>query len=246
MYQSISERSYPLGDRQRLIVCENLQNPMNIEKFFQIESERSEIYQLLAECYSLPDEGTLPKIAAIVTAMKKAQSDFEFVVKLTIFDTPPDDLLIDYSRLFVGPYKLLAPPYGSIYLEGQRQLMGNSTMDAQSRYEEAGLKFSKDFREAPDHIAAELEFLHFLIFLEIEALEKEEWEAALDSIKLQELFLKDHLGAWVSAFTSNVEEHAETEFYKILARITRKFVQDDLKNLTAVSISQFERLIIVE
>ncbi|MBC8505514.1 MAG: molecular chaperone TorD family protein [Anaerolineales bacterium] len=216
---------------------------MNIDEFFPIESVRLEIYQLLAGCYSIPDRTTLTKKASLIAALKKSKIQFEFESKLTTFETSPEDLLVDYSRLFVGPYKLLAPPYGSIYLDGQRQLFGDSTVDVQSRYESAGLQFSKDFREAPDHIAAELEFLYFLIFLEVEALEKENWEAVLESLKFQESFLNDHLGAWISRFASDVEENAQTEFYKNLAIITSKFVQGDLTNIKNSSIPQFGKFI---
>ena len=45
--------------------------------------------------------------------------------------------------------------------------MGDSTMDVRMRYGDARLELAADFKEAPDHIAAELEFMHFLIFKEI-------------------------------------------------------------------------------
>ncbi|MBM2831889.1 MAG: torD6, partial [Dehalococcoidia bacterium] len=41
--------------------------------------------------------------------------------------------------LFVGPYRLLAPPYWSAYLEDARVVMGDSTMDVKNRYREEGL-----------------------------------------------------------------------------------------------------------
>ena len=68
-------------------------------------------------------------------------------------DRDLEALTIDFARLFVGPYKLLAAPYGSVYLDSGRTTMGDSTLDVKSRYCEAGLNAATNFKEAPDHIA---------------------------------------------------------------------------------------------
>ena len=73
---------------------------------------------------------------------------------------PPEaeSLKSDFSRLFIGPFKLLAPPYGSIYLDGNSCLMGASTMEVRQLYRNEGL--NPVIKEAPDHIAIELEFMY--------------------------------------------------------------------------------------
>ncbi len=53
-----------------------------------------------------------------------------------------EELTIDHARLFVGPFALLAPPYGSVYLEGERRLMGDSTLAAGECYNEVGLELA--------------------------------------------------------------------------------------------------------
>ena len=83
--------------------------------------------------------------------------------------TGSDDLLVDYTRLFLGPVDTLAKPYGSVWLGGDAPLMQDSTMAVLQLYEEAGFEIDEDFRELPDHIAAELEFLYLLLFREAEA-----------------------------------------------------------------------------
>ena len=40
--------------------------------------------------------------------------------------------------------------------------MGPSTADVRHRYAEAGLVMPKNFTDLPDHIAVEMEFMHFL------------------------------------------------------------------------------------
>ena len=92
----------------------------------------------------------------------------------------------------MGPYRLLAPPYGSVYLEKNRRVMGDSTMDAKKRYQEAGLKLT--LKEAPDHVAIEMEFMYYLIYREIEAfINTNESDIALD-LTNQNDFLQNNLG----------------------------------------------------
>ena len=141
-----------------------------------------------------------------------------------------ESLKIDYSKLFVGPYGLLAPPYGSVYLEDTRRVMGNSTMDVRNTYREEGLDIG--LKEAPDHITIELEFMYFLIHKEVEAIRISDSVTAAGYLKKQRVFLETHLGAWVSEFANNVEANAQTSFYKNLARLTKSFVEEDLESLS--------------
>ena len=47
--------------------------------------------------------------------------------------------------------------------------MDDTTLAVQALYAEAGYELAEDFRELPDHVAAELELLYLLIFRENEA-----------------------------------------------------------------------------
>jgi TorA maturation chaperone TorD len=151
----------------------------------------------------------------------------------------PGDLTaleVDFARLFAGPFLMLAPPYGSIYLEGARRLMGDSTMAARDHYRHLGLDLAPEFKEAPDHIAAELEFLHVLVCQEVSAIQTCDRRLLLDSLRRQQVFLARHLGAWVAAFAAKVREHAATPFYRLLAEVTERFVAADQGTLTALEL----------
>jgi TorA maturation chaperone TorD len=50
--------------------------------------------------------------------------------------------------------------------------MGFSTMEVIKTYEQEGLGKSSDFKALPDHIVVEMEFMSFLIYQELAALEK--------------------------------------------------------------------------
>ncbi len=184
---------------------------------------RGESYALLANCFHLPDE----ELIQALNELPESGSDLCSVLAHAVEIRDVESLRLDFSKLFIGPYKLLAPPYGSVYLEGTNSVMGKSTVDALIRYKQEGV--SVRMKEAPDHIAIELEFMFFLISKEIEGLRDSDLGNAEAYQKKQKDFLEVHLGTWIQQFTEKVETQAQTRFYKDLARSTRDFVLGDLR-----------------
>lgn len=195
------------------------------------EEYRADSYKLMSECYYLPDE----KLIEMLSGLDSSRDGLYSEIARNIPGMSDIELLrVDYSRLFVGPYGLLAPPYGSVYLEDKTRIMGNSTMDAWNWYREAGLDIG--LKEAPDHIAIELEFMYFLVFKQVEAIRDSDPENAAGYLRKQKAFLEAHLGMWVSDFASNVEANAQTEFYRNLGRSTKLFVETDMRSVSDNSI----------
>jgi TorA maturation chaperone TorD len=205
---------------------------MEKEEFIYQEEYKRDSYKLLSECYYLPDERLLTMLDGLDKSRWSLRSEIAQNIPAT---NAIETLKIDYSRLFGGPYRLLAPPYGSVYLENTRMVMGDSTMDVKRKYEEEGLNVS--LKEAPDHIAIELEFMYYLIFKEVEAILNSDSVNTTDYLKKRKDFLETHLGIWISEFAYNVEANAQTTFYKNLARITKSFIRKELENLSINSIS---------
>ncbi|MEE4261937.1 MAG: molecular chaperone TorD family protein [Desulfobacteraceae bacterium] len=211
---------------------------MEAELFVRHETIRSEIYKLLAECYYTPDEALSGNIAALAEKLglvcPQARQDINLGGKEILKADSIEELKVEYARLFVGPYTLLAPPYGSVYLEPGRRIMGNSTIDVVNRYRQSGLVLAEDFKDAPDHIAAELEFMHFMILKAITATDLGDINSTITWLLNRQSFLVDHLGAWVSEFADKVAENAKTTFYRNLARATEAFVKDDYQKISSV------------
>ena len=103
--------------------------------------------------------------------------------------------------------------------------MGKSTIDVRKWYEKEGLDVV--IKDAPDHIAMELEFMYCLAVKQGQATE----EGNIQDIQLyqqkQQTFLYSHLARWVPEFAENVQKYAQTEFYKKLAQLTEMFVLKD-------------------
>src|SRR3990170_6323491 len=136
-----------------------------------------------------------------------------------------ESLLLDYTRLFLGPSHIIAKPYGSVWLEGEKTLMGDSTMAVQELYRKGGFEIDEEFRELPDHIAAELEFLYLLIYRENEGHRNGEPEAVKTAAGLRKRFLDEQLGRWIGPFTAAVTAGAQSGFYRQLAELTDRFVK---------------------
>jgi len=204
---------------------------MEMEEFLSHEEYRRDSYRLLSECYYMPDEGLLTMLTDSDGIRGSLLSEIAKSIPVT---NAIESLIIDYSKLFVGPYRLLALPYGSVYLENSRRVMGESTMDVRNMYTEEGLNVS--LKEAPDHIAIELEFMYFLIFKEIEAIMSNDLDKTFLYQRKQRTFLENHLGIWVPDFADNVLSNAETEFYKNVVYLTKSFIIEDLKSLSDSSL----------
>ena len=189
-------------------------------------SQRADSYKFLSECYYLPDKCFINKVVDV------SQRD-SFFAELSSCVYPAVDLellKVDYTRLFVGPFKLLAPPYGSVYLEDGR-MMGDSAIDARNWYEKEGLDVV--INDAPDHIVMELEFMYYLVAKQAQATNEENLQNIQLYQQKQKTFLNSHLARWLPDFTDNVEKNTHTEFYKKLAQLTGIFVQKDLETCTS-------------
>lgn len=136
-----------------------------------------------------------------------------------------ESLLLDYTRLFLGPTHIIAKPYGSVWLDGENTLMRDSTMAVQELYAEGGFEIDESFRELPDHVAAELEFLYLLIYRGNEAQRNGEPETLQVISGLKKRFLGDHLGLWIGPFTAAIRDGARSVFYRELAEFTDRFVK---------------------
>jgi TorA maturation chaperone TorD len=190
---------------------------------------RADLCRFLAGCYYQPapefsEENLFESMLAAATQVDPALEVRTRRLGRYFISEGIDNLLVDYARLFLGPSDILAKPYGSVWLTGEKTLMQDSTSAVSELYREAGFDLDQTFRELPDHIAAELEFLYLLIYRENEARFKEDVSGVQKVARLRTRFLNGHLGRWVSAFTAAIGAGARTGFYRELGELTNVFV----------------------
>lgn len=180
------------------------------------------IYKYLSECFYFPDQYQLEKIILLGNDLPIGYS--HLFSKNSI-----DELQVDFAKLFVGPFQVLSPPYGSVYLEEGRKTFGQSTADVIEQYRLEGLKV--DISEPPDHIAIELEFQQYLIYKELEAERNGDINMCKQYINKQANFLGKHISTWTDRFSKSIIENAGCISYKELARALTEKIQKDLKEL---------------
>ena len=132
-----------------------------------------------------------------------------------------DALQNDYTRMFIGPAKVVVPPWESVYFNRERLTFQEQTLDVRGWYRRFGLQSERLYSEPDDHIGLELAFLSHLAQRGLSALEQgaqEEFEWIIDA---QREFLDQHPRQWASAFCEGILENAATPFYKGLALLTR-------------------------
>lgn len=207
---------------------------MDINEFILNERGRGDCYRLLSACFYLPkkelylEEGLFENLSMLLKTVCPDAAVVSAEMGKAIQKYSDQDLAVEYAKLFVGPFELKAPPYGSIYLDKERRVMGDSTMEVIRMYQEEGLSIDKDCKELPDHIAIELEFMNYLIDREIDTCVKSKLDDAIKDLKNQEIFLKKYLGAWISNFSKAIIENSNNPFYISLAKCTEVFIKTDM------------------
>jgi len=127
-------------------------------------------------------------------------------------------LKIEHSRLFVGPFALGAPPYESYYRE-KGLVMGESTVDVLRFYREAGFCISEDFKDAPDHIVLQVNFLAEMCAAEHALLQENNSEQAEVVRDKTAHFLVKHLLQWLGPFYAAVQKNADYPYYPAIVRM---------------------------
>ena len=130
------------------------------------------------------------------------------------------DLTEQYQNLFIGPNELVAPPWGSVYLDPECVIFGNSLLALRDFLKRHQIAFQAQQDEPEDHIGLMLMLAAYL---------------AETRPHLLVEFLSQHLLTWVPHFLNklaNVENHP---FYQGLAQLTL-ITLDDWKQKLSLSV----------
>ncbi len=113
-------------------------------------------------------------------------------------DQAQESLADAYQRLFVGPYALPAPPWGSVYLDKESVVFGDSTLALRQWMRENGIEPHLTQAEPEDHIG---------LLLMMSA-----WLAENSPALLNE-FLTMHLLPWSGRYLELLRQKADHPFY---------------------------------
>jgi len=138
----------------------------------------------------------------------------------------------DYEVLFaqtldVGAPKPPCPPYEGLQ---KKSLSRHATMlQITAFYKHFGLEMDRQEgkSELPDHITAELEFLHFLTFKESQARESDDRELLTGYLLAQNDFLQRHPLRWIPAFAEELQAIRPGTALAMFAEITAGILQEE-------------------
>jgi len=140
----------------------------------------------------------------------------------------------EYTRLFLGPAKLPAPPWESVYVTKERLIFQESTLKVRECY----LKYNflpVNYRtEADDHIALELDFMANLSAMAEDYLANKQIDSLLKILDDQKSFLEEHLLAWVPDYVADLQTATTHPLYWGAADILNWFLKVDLAVVTEI------------
>jgi len=142
----------------------------------------------------------------------------------------------EYLRLFVGPGHIPCPPYESVHRKDRPKferglVMGPSASDVRRTYSQAGVDIAKKFTDLPDHVAVEMEFMHFLCSQELKSAEAGNLQQAEKMRAMQRKFLEEHIKPWIETFADSVTESTTSPFYKDAANLLKTFTNADATDI---------------
>ena len=137
----------------------------------------------------------------------------------------------EYTRLFVGPAALPAPPWESVYTSHGRLVMQPSTLEVRSAYHKCGFEPALCRRVPDDHVALELDFMAALAKEALEARQRADAKGARDALAASAQFLQEHLGVWVQEFADALRGKGRAPRYAPVACALAAFVASDAERL---------------
>lgn len=129
-------------------------------------------------------------------------------------------------------------PYESCYLDPERRLSGWVAIGLAQEYATEGLALSPTFRDMPDHVAVEMEFMAFLCSREAEAWEKGAEQEARQILRREHAFLNAHLGRWFPLFARRVVATDPDGFYATVVAAADAFIQHVSRNQQGIQHDQ--------
>lgn len=215
----------------------------------------SQIYQFLSTCLLEPNKKTLAllnnkeymdEVKSCLAQHGNGELSETFKeLHEGLKNADVETLTQGYRNTFGGATVAMdCPPY-EMYFSGSHIWQQTQDLsDISGFYKAYGIEIEDDKSSSRrwDHIAVELEFLHFLTYKLAYAIENhgdEEQESCLSGKKK---FLNAHIGRWIHAFSKSVFKKSPEAFYRQAAKLANSFVHIEMKklNVDAEEIDEYQ------
>ncbi len=192
----------------------------NEELIRQLASEPT---RLAFEILSEKDDDVMDKMTGFVKKLE-TKLDEAFAEGEPSF---LDKVKTEYTKLLVGPGKLVAYPWESTYVGSETLLFQESTLRVRQFYRKYGYLPQGYPHVADDHISLELHFMAKLSQRALEAFQKDDMNTMRYMLEGQQVFMKYHLLNWIPQYAENMKKSKTTYMYPQFALAVDAFIQVD-------------------
>lgn len=141
----------------------------------------------------------------------------------------------EYTRLFVGFRRVVAPLWESVYFNRDRMVFQKQTFQVRAMYTKYGLEIDSFGHEPDDHLAYELLFIAHLCNRCAEFVQTEEEDALAKTVADLISFTLCHPLSWVSKWSKTVQQEASTDFYRGYALLVESALHEVESILGAIA-----------
>lgn len=138
-----------------------------------------------------------------------------------------DDLKSEYTKLLIGPGRLVAYPWESTYNGKENLLFQESTLRVRQFYRKYGYLPQEYPHVADDHIALELHFMAKLSQRALDAFQADDLKTCRNLLDGQKVFLKFHMLNWIPKYAENIKKSKTAHMYPQFAQGVDAFIKID-------------------
>jgi TorA maturation chaperone TorD len=138
-----------------------------------------------------------------------------------------EKLRSEYTRLFLGPDDLDAPPWESMYTGEHRSLFQEHTLEVRNIYRTQGFLPTEYPRVADDHIALEFAFMTQLAERAKKACAEGDTPMMVKALEASRQFLEEHMLAWIPEYAIRLSEARGAKDYPVIAALASGFLTVD-------------------
>ena len=133
----------------------------------------------------------------------------------------------EYTRLFIGPDRLFAAPWESVYTTKERALFQQSNLRARSWYKKYLYLPEKYPRVADDHISLMMHFLSLTCTKAAACLNDDNLNECWNILADQKAFETEHLLNWIFLYAEDIQASKSRKFYPQFVKAAADFIRYD-------------------
>ena len=207
-------------------------------------ANRLYLYEMLHVVFSgVPNEDLIHILSGENTAQAfslLSETDDDIMAKMSRFVQKLDGKLAEdpdfmenvkseYTKLLIGPGRLVAYPWESTYIGkgSEKMLFTESTLRVREFYRKYGYLPQEYPHVADDHIALELHFMSKLSERALKAFQEDDLKETRAMLAGQQAFLKFHMLKWIPQYAEDTKKSKTALMYPQFAQGVKAFLDVD-------------------